>query len=54
MAILRFKDSSSTWSVAGDGVGGGSIDRTVILSAANWSSSAPLYPNCCDVRNFRN
>lgn len=41
MAILRFKDSSNTWSVAGDGVGGGSIDRTVILSAANWSSSAP-------------
>ena len=41
MAILRFKDSSNTWSVAGDGVGGGSIDRTVILSAANWSNSAP-------------
>lgn len=41
MAILRFKDSSNTWSVAGDGVGGGSIDRTVILSAANWSDSAP-------------
>lgn len=41
MAILRFKDSSNAWSVAGDGVGGGSIDRTVILSAANWSSSAP-------------
>lgn len=41
MAILRFKDSSNTWSVAGDGVGGGSIDRTVILSAANWSSSVP-------------
>lgn len=41
MAILRFKNSSNTWAVAGDGVGGGSIDRTVILPAANWSNSAP-------------